>query len=96
MNNVFVGGEAEAVFNLEYHFPLVKEAGLKGVVFFDMGNAYEHLGDMFTRFQASYGFGVRWFSPMGPLRLEYGIPVNPRTGVDKTSGKLEFSLGTLF
>ncbi len=95
-NNVFVGGDAEAVLNFEYQFPLVKEAGLKGVAFFDIGDAYDHLGDMFTRFQASYGLGVRWNSPMGPLRLEYGIPVNPRPGIDKASGRLEFSMGTLF
>jgi outer membrane protein insertion porin family len=96
VNNVFTGGDAEAVFNVEYQFPLVKEAGLKGVAFFDIGNAYNHFGDMFSRFQSSYGLGVRWNSPMGPLRLEYGIPVNPRPGIDKAGGKVEFSMGTLF
>ena len=94
--NLFLGGEAEAFFNAEYHFPLLKEAGLKGLVFFDVGNSYASLSDMFSAWQASYGFGVRWFSPMGPLRLEYGIPVNPRPGVDKSGGRFEFSIGNFF
>jgi outer membrane protein insertion porin family len=44
---------------------------------------------------SSYGFGFRWFSPIGPLRLEYGIPLNRREGIDK-NGKLEFSIGSFF
>jgi outer membrane protein insertion porin family len=33
---------------------------------------------------------------MGPLRLEYGIPVNPRQGIDNPGGKFEFSIGSMF
>ena len=95
-NHVYLGGDTEALFNAEYQFPLIKEAGLKGVLFYDLGNSYDSKVAVFDRFQSSYGFGVRWFSPMGPLRLEYGIPVNPREGIDKTSGKLEFSIGGFF
>jgi outer membrane protein insertion porin family len=114
----FTGGNAEAFMNAEYVFPIIKEAGLKGVLFFDAGNSSENIGDIFSSVrsvtdgivgtrpvqlihsfasvQASYGFGFRWFSPMGPLRIEYGIPLNPRTGVDKASGKLEFAIGGFF
>jgi outer membrane protein insertion porin family len=95
-SHAYTGGDSEAVFNAEYQFPLLKDAGLKGLVFFDIGNSYDTLGKMFTRFQSSYGVGIRWFSPIGPLRLEYGIPVNPRDGIDKASGKLEFSIGSFF
>jgi outer membrane protein insertion porin family len=92
----FVGGDTEAFFNVEYLLPLIKEAGLKGVLFLDAGNAYDGVDKLFSRFQSSYGFGFRWFSPIGPLRLEYGIPINPRDGIDKASGKLEFSIGGFF
>ena len=97
----YLGGEREAVFNLEATFPILKEAGLKGVVFSDAGYAWGQTPGYasqrwFSRFQTSYGAGVRWFSPMGPLRLEYGIPLNPRTGIDNASGKLEFSMGGFF
>ncbi len=97
----YLGGVKEGVFNLETVFPLVKDAGLKGVVFYDAGYAWGQTPDgrdqqFFSRFLTSYGGGVRWLSPMGPLRLEYGIPLNPRTGIDKASGKLEFSMGGFF
>jgi outer membrane protein insertion porin family len=92
----FLGGDTEAYFNAEYQFHIIKEAGLKGVLFIDVGNAYDGLNKMFSRFQLSYGFGFRWFSPMGPLRLEYGIPFNPRAGIDKSGGRIEFSMGSFF
>jgi outer membrane protein insertion porin family len=92
----YLGGDTEAYFNAEYQFPLIKDAGLKGVVFVDAGNAYDGLDQLFTRVQVSYGFGFRWNSPMGPLRLEYGIPYNPREGLDKKSGRIEFSMGSFF
>ena len=91
----YVGGDTEVYFNAEYTFPLLKEAGVKGVLFYDIGNAKDGVGDVFSDLLASYGFGIRWFSPMGPLRLEYGIPLNPRDGIDK-SGKIEFSIGSFF
>ncbi len=97
----YLGGVKEGVFNLETVFPIVKDAGLKGVLFYDAGYAWGQTPDgqdqqFFSRFLTSYGGGVRWLSPMGPLRLEYGIPVNPRNGIDKASGKLEFSMGGFF
>jgi outer membrane protein insertion porin family len=33
---------------------------------------------------------------MGPLRIEYGIPFNPRPGIDNSRGRLEFSIGGFF
>lgn len=93
---LYLGGNKEAILNVEITFPLVKDAGLKGVIFYDAGNAYGENQKMFSGFQTSYGAGVRWMSPMGPLRLEYGIPINPRPGIDNTGGKLEFSMGSFF
>ena len=72
------------------------EANIKGLVFADAGNAYGPGQSFFSTIRASYGVGLRWYSPMGPLRLEYGIPVNPRTGIDSKSGKMEFSIGGFF
>jgi outer membrane protein insertion porin family len=94
--NAFVGGDTEAYINVEYQFPILKDAGLKGVLFVDAGNANNGIDKIFSRIQASYGFGFRWLSPMGPLRIEYGIPYNPRIGIDKSSGRIEFSMGSFF
>ncbi|GFO70727.1 outer membrane protein assembly factor BamA [Geomonas limicola] len=96
VNHVFLGGEIEAVANAEFTFPLLKDAGLKGVLFFDAGNCQNSLKDTFGTILTSYGFGFRWFSPIGPLRLEYGIPLKPRPGIDNSGGKLEFSIGSIF
>jgi outer membrane protein insertion porin family len=93
-DRIYIGGDTEVVFNAEYTFPLIKEAGVKGVLFFDAGSAQRGVSDTFSEIQYSYGFGIRWFSPMGPLRLEYGMPLNPRD-FDK-SGKVEFSIGSFF
>jgi outer membrane protein insertion porin family len=93
---VYLGGNKEVVFNAELTVPLLKDVGLKGVGFFDAGNAYGEGEHLFTRFLTSYGGGIRWLSPIGPLRLEYGIPLNPREGIDNSGGKLEFSIGGFF
>ncbi len=92
----YIGGDKEAFFNAEYTFPLLKDVGLKGVAFFDAGNAYDTNQQFFSTVKTSYGGGIRWFSPIGPLRLEYGIPLNPRDNIDSPGGKLEFSIGGFF
>ena len=95
-DNVYMGGSKEFFGNVELTFPLLTEAGLKGVAFFDYGNSFDKNSDVFNTMLMSYGAGIRWASPIGPLRLEYGIPINPRTNVDNKSGRLEFSIGSLF
>jgi outer membrane protein insertion porin family len=92
----YLGGTKENFGNTELTFPILQEAGVKGVVFFDYGNAYAQSQNYFSSLQMSYGAGIRWQSPMGPLRLEYGIPVNPRQGIDNPGGKFEFSIGSMF
>ena len=96
IKHVYLGGSVEAVANVEYTFPLLKEAGLKGVLFFDAGNCQNTFSSTFSNVLTSYGGGIRWFSPIGPLRLEYGVPINPRQGIDSKGGKLEFSIGSIF
>jgi hypothetical protein len=75
---------------------LLSEVGLKGVLFFDYGNSFNDKSTVFDTMLMSYGLGIRWASPIGPLRLEYGIPINPRSNIDSTRGRLEFSIGTMF
>ena len=74
-----IGGSEEVILNNEIIFPLVQTIGLKGVVFVDAGNAYgadESISLDNTRFSA--GAGVRWLSPVGPLRIELGEPFNTK------------------
>jgi outer membrane protein insertion porin family len=90
-----VGGNKELIFNIEYTFPIVPAARLKGLLFYDMGRAfnnYESIRPLELRH--SYGWGFWWLSPMGPLRFEWGYIVN-RKPTDQAS-QFEFSIGTLF
>ena len=96
IEQIYVGGNKEITGNVELTFPLLSEVGLKGVVFFDYGNSFNDRSTVFDTMLMSYGWGIRWASPIGPLRLEYGIPINPRSVVDSTSGRLEFSIGSMF
>jgi len=85
-----IGGKTMANFNAEILFPLIKDAGMKGVLFFDTGNAWEsgyHLGDM----RETAGIGVRWYSPIGPLRLEWGHVLDKKEG--EASSRWEFTIG---
>ena len=90
----YIGGVKEAFFNLEYTFPVIKDAGLKGVLFFDVGNAWADDEDYFSDMRYSTGWGIRWMSPMGPLRLEWGYNLDPREG--EKSSEFEFSIGRFF
>jgi outer membrane protein insertion porin family len=86
-----VGGSEQLIFNEELIFPIIEALGLKGVVFFDAGNAFSathgiDLGEM----RMATGAGVRWLSPMGPLRLELGFPLNPRVGDDQQTVMFSF------
>ena len=77
-------------FNFEYVFPLIKNAGMKGVVFFDTGNTWDkgyNLGDM----RKTAGVGIRWYSPIGPLRLEWGYVLDPKDG--EAASRFEFTMG---
>jgi outer membrane protein insertion porin family len=90
-----VGGEKFVQFNVELLIPLLKDAGLVGVLFFDTGNVYGKddsidLGNM----RESIGYGIRWFSPMGPIRLEYGYVLDEQEGED--TGGWEFAIGAAF
>ena len=54
-----------------------------GVIFIDGGNVYDgELPDLSTDLQWAIGFGGRYFTTFGPVRLDFGFPINPRDGVD--------------
>jgi outer membrane protein insertion porin family len=96
---IYLGGSKEIYGNVEITFPLLAEAGLKGVMFYDYGTSFDKpVGTQVINdtLLMSYGAGIRWQSPIGPLRLEYGIPINPRPNMDSSSGRLEFSIGSMF
>ncbi|MEM1009449.1 MAG: BamA/TamA family outer membrane protein, partial [Myxococcota bacterium] len=97
------GGSKQVIFNAEIEIPLVPSVGLKGVLFFDAGNAYDDTELMFQdrRYPnlplglfMSAGFGIRWLSPIGPLRFEFGLPITRRPGDQAIL--FEFGIGNAF
>ncbi|HSE83784.1 MAG TPA: outer membrane protein assembly factor BamA [Thermodesulfobacteriota bacterium] len=96
---VLVGGTQEILFTAEYIFPLLPQAGLKGVVFYDIGNAYGDDNSLsfidFGDLKQDVGLGFRWASPLGPLRLEVGFPLGNRLS-DEDAYEIQFTIGTLF
>ena len=93
-DNVFVGGEKMAYFNLEYLFPLYRPLGLQGVIFYDTGNAWRDSENYFSDMRHSAGAGIRWRSPLGPLRFEWGYNLDPRD--DEKKSVFEFTIGRPF
>jgi outer membrane protein insertion porin family len=89
--NDVIGGEKAAVFNAEITFPILEQYGLRGVAFFDVGNAFTGSDFSFADFRRSIGVGGRWMSPFGPLRVELGFPIN-KLPDDETS-VIGFSVG---
>ena len=90
-----IGGTTMLLFNVEMVFPFIKESGMKIVAFYDAGNAWNdryYLDDL----RQSVGLGLRWYSPIGPLRLEYGYIINGKGLNDNSTGRWEFTIGMPF
>jgi outer membrane protein insertion porin family len=87
-NDFYIGGKEKMIFNVEYIFPLVDELRLQGEIFYDVGTAYDDISELSMKDSA--GIGVRWGSPLGPLKFDLVLyPEDP-------DYKWEFTLGTFF
>jgi len=94
-DGIKIGGNKFIQFNAEYLVPLFPDMGIFGVAFFDTGNAYNNDEDIeLSNMRESAGLGFRWFSPVGPIRLEYGLILDRQE--DESAGRWEFSMSTGF
>jgi len=97
-----LGGASMVVGNIEYTYPLF--SFLKIAAFYDVGNVWEKLGDIFSNknangvensggFKSGFGIGLRINTPIGPIMLDYGIPMDPESGESSRSksGRFHFS-----
>ena len=67
-----------------------------GVVFIEGGNVYDdELPDTSSDLQWAAGFGIRYFTAVGLMRLDFGFPLNPREGIDE-SMQFYISIGQAF
>ena len=86
-----IGGDKFVQFNVEFIVPLLEEQGLVGLLFYDTGNAWANDPIQLDDLRKSWGYGIRWYSPMGPLRLERGMVIDPQP--DEDDARWEFSIG---
>ncbi len=89
------GGDKMWFANLELYFPLITDAGVRGLVFSDVGNVYAQdddwdLGEM----KKTAGLGINWLSPMGPLRLVWGYNLDSQAGDE--DAQWDFAMGGSF
>jgi outer membrane protein insertion porin family len=92
-----IGGNSEALGTVEYQIPLF--FGIKAAVFYDVGQVWGpdisggtkiDIGDL----RHGAGAGLRWNSPFGPIRVDYGIKLDQRKG--ESFGNFNFSAGSSF
>lgn len=84
------------IFNTELIFPIVPEAKIKGVFFFDAGRGFDE-GDSISLDGLRYGagFGLRWVIPqIGPIRFEWGYNLYPLP--TESRSRFDFSIGSVF
>lgn len=88
-----IGGDKELLFNAELLIPLIPR--LRAALFFDAGNAYG-FGEDFdpTDLRMAAGVGFRWFSPFGPVRVDYGFNLDREPG--EKSAQFHFAIGSTF
>jgi outer membrane protein insertion porin family len=91
-----VGGNELFMFNSEFRFPLGIKQGLGAAVFYDGGNVYGPIGvsHFIQNYTNTVGVGVRYATPVGPVRFDIGRNLNPVTGVRAT--QFYITLGQAF
>lgn len=88
-----LGGKGLILFNLDWRFPLVGPLG--GTLFWDAGNVWEDWDDAnLGELRHGYGVGLRYLSPIGPLRLEVGWKLDPLPG--ESAQEFFLSFGNTF
>jgi outer membrane protein insertion porin family len=88
-----IGGNSLWRATVEYTFPIVDK--VRGALFYDAGAVGNSIGDYGAAVNSDVGIGVRLDLPIGPVRLDYGIPLQADKYND-SSGKFQFNIGYQF
>jgi len=99
------GGKVMNVYNVEYKFPIAPDEHgktlLQGVFFYDIGGDWDNFSEVNYRtgtgpynLRQGVGFGIRFKTPVFPLRLDFGIPLNHAAG--EAESQFYFNVGSLF
>ncbi|OGP92847.1 MAG: outer membrane protein assembly factor BamA [Deltaproteobacteria bacterium RBG_16_48_10] len=93
INEEPIGAKKMVVFNTELIFPISREIGLRGALFFDMGKGFDKWSEI-TPLRFGAGPGIRWYSPFGPIHIDVGFNLNPKKG--EKGHVIEFTAGTVY
>jgi len=86
-----IGGNTYYFASAEYSLPIIDR--LRFAVFYDIGNVmYDSYSYNFSDFNDNWGIGLRLNLPIGPLRLDYGIPIH-HDKYNDSSGRFQFGVG---
>lgn len=89
-----VGGKTMARLTVEMTFPIIER--IRGAVFYDGGFLQSGAYDFSTRgYNDNVGIGLRLDLPIGPIRIDYGYPINTDRW-NNSSGKFNFNVGYQF
>jgi outer membrane protein insertion porin family len=90
------GGRELFILNSEFRIPVPLKKGLGVVAFYDGGNVFEHVGfsDFRNNYSNTVGLGVRYATPIGPVRIDVGRNLNPIAGIKAT--QIFITLGQAF
>jgi len=91
-----VGGNQLFILNSELRFPIPIINNLGGVVFYDGGNVYRRINfpEFVNNYSNTVGIGLRYNTPIGPLRFDVGRNLNPVTGI--SANQYFITLGQAF
>jgi outer membrane protein insertion porin family len=95
-----LGAKYMMIGNIEWIFPLSRELGLRGALFFDVGKAWGAGTTGITGVESERGIrfaagpGIRWQSPFGPIHIDIGFNLNPKKG--EKSSVIDFTAGTVY
>jgi outer membrane protein insertion porin family len=91
-NPIPQGGQSMVVLNIEIRFNPGEGFGV--VLFSDGGNVWPDQEIRLSDLRSSYGAGIRYGTPVGPLRIDYGQKIHKLPG--ESPGELHFSIGNTF
>lgn len=90
-----IGGNTLFLGNVEYTYPIADF--LKLATFFDTGNVWWKTSDFFSKsLKSSVGLGIRVKTPIGPVSLDYGWPLDKEPGSNKQKGRFHFNVSRGF
>jgi outer membrane protein insertion porin family len=93
INKEAIGAKKMVVFNTELIFPVAREIGLRGALFFDVGKGFDKFKEI-TPLKFAAGPGIRWYSPFGPIHIDLGFNLNPKKG--EKGHVFDFTAGTVY